>query len=369
MSSSSYHVKIYPAEMPLSADLQQWLNKHNSHAIFASYEWFHAVTCFKNQHDSCRDTQFEWLFVFQNDAPCVAMPLEKSGKKLKLITNFYTPYADIFFDSAMLNPHEAWELLFAQLNFAYPNWLSLEVAPLYSAQFDTLLALQTRTQISVFKYYFSANYSTQYTNFETYWNSRSSRLRNTYSRRLKTLAKQNYAIEIHSSVNEEIKQAYWQIYKQSWKVQEPSDDFINWLMHWADQQQRFKLGLLSINGVPAAFQLWLLDGTTAYIYKLAQDKQFDAFSPGTILTKYMIEQLSADNAVNSVDFLLGDDNFKALWMDNKTSVIGAEIINFSTISGKLLVALYKLRDYIKRTTGINFSSNRFVKLPPGDVNE
>lgn len=369
MSSSQHHVKIYPAEKPLPDDLQQWLNTHKAHAVFASYEWFYALTQFKNQHDSGNDTQFEWFFVFQADVLCLAAPLEKNGKKLKIVSNFYTPFIDIFFDNAILTPTQAWTLLFVQLNATYKNWRSLEIAPLYPLQCENLLAVQATLLVSIFKFHFSANYSTDYQNFETYWNCRSSRLRNTYQRRLKALAKQSFSIDIHSAVTEEIKQAYWQIYQQSWKVQEPSDDFINWLMQWADEQRRFKLGLLSINGVPAAFQLWLLDDETAYIYKLAQDKQFDAFSPGTILTKYMIEQLSETDAVRCIDFLLGDDEFKALWMDSKKNVVGAEIINRSTIAGKVLVAVYKLRDFVKQTTGINFSRKKLAKQHIGAADE
>lgn len=369
MTSSRYQPNRYPIGTPLPTNLEQWLTNHCSHPIFSSYEWFKAIAEFKNMHDGSQGTVFEWLFISQNNTPIVAVALEKTGKKLKIISNFYTPFTDIFFDSTLLDAQQAWLLLFAQFNAAYPNWLSLEIAPLYSRQFDTLSELQKQSQIAVFKYYYSVNYCTKYSDFETYWNSRSSMLKNTYQRRLKALSRQDYTIDIHSSVNEEIKQAYWQIYKQSWKVQEPSDDFINWLMQWADKQKRFKLGLLSIKGIPAAFQFWLLNNSTAYIFKLAQDKQFDVFSPGTILTNYMIEQLSSSNSIRHVDFLLGDDDFKALWMDSKTCVFGAEIINLATVRGKTLIAMYKLRDFIKRTTGINFSRKRFAKQSNGDANE
>lgn len=362
MSKNQRHtVNIYPAEHPLPEELQRWLNKNTAHTIFASCEWFVALSEFKKRYSCSKDTEFFWLFIFESDVLCLAAPMEKCGKKLRIISNFYTPFTDIFFDKTVLAAGQAWTLLLTQLNVACKNWLSLEVTPLFPEQFKAVAEVSDATAVTLFKYQFSVNYSTDYPDFATYWKRRSSRLKNTYKRKLNTLSKHNYSIDIYAKVTDEIKQAYWQIYQQSWKIQEPSTDFINWLMHWADGKQQFRLGLLRINGIPAAFQLWLLDGAKAYIFKLAQDKQFDTFSPGTILTKYMIEQLSESDAIRFIDFLLGDDAFKALWMDNKKNIIGVEIINQTTVTGKLLISLYKLRDFFKQTTGMIFSRNKVVE--------
>ncbi|MBZ9611734.1 GNAT family N-acetyltransferase [Rheinheimera maricola] len=362
MSKNRQHtVKIYPVEYTLPEELQKWLNKNTAHTIFASFEWFVELSKFKKLYGCNKDTEFFWLFIFESDVLCLAAPLEKCDKKLRIISNFYTPFTELFFDNTVLTAEQAWTLLLTQLNVACKNWRSLEIAPLISEQFKAISDVSGATAVSLFKYPLSVNYCTDYPDFATYWKSRSSRLKNTYKRRLNTLSKQNFSIDVYAKVTDEIKQEYWQIYQQSWKIQEPSTDFINWLMQWADGKQQFRLGLLRINGIPAAFQLWLLDGATAYIFKLAQDKQFDTFSPGTILTKYMIEQLSESDAIRFIDFLLGDDAFKALWMDNKKNIIGVEIINQITVTGKLLISMYKLRDFIKKTTGIIFSRNKVVE--------
>ncbi len=362
MSKNQQHnVNIYPAEYPLPEELKKWLSKNAAHTIFASFEWFVELSKFKKLYGCSKNTEFFWLFIYQSDVLCLAAPLEKSDKKLRIISDFYTPFTDIFFDKTVLSVEQAWALVLTKLNVACKNWRSLEITPLFPEQFKAVSEAAGVTAVSLFKYQFSVNYSTAYPDFATYWKRRSSRLKNTYKRRLNTLSKHNFSIDVYAKVTDEIKQAYWQIYQQSWKVQEPSTDFINWLMHWADGKQQFRLGLLRINGIPAAFQLWLLDGATAYIFKLAQDKQFDTFSPGTILTKYMIEQLSESDAIRCIDFLLGDDAFKALWMDKKKNVIGVEIINQTTITGKLLISMYRLRDFIKKTTGIIFPRKNVVE--------
>uniref|UniRef100_A0A486XQR5 BioF2-like acetyltransferase domain-containing protein n=1 Tax=Rheinheimera sp. BAL341 TaxID=1708203 RepID=A0A486XQR5_9GAMM len=357
----TYNTEVYQADKVLPEHLQLWLNKHNSHGIYSTCEWFYALSQFKKRHQHTAAVCYCWLFMFDQGVPCIAIALETNARKLKLITNFYTPFCDIFYDKTVLSHTDAWTIILNQLSINYPEWLSLEIAPVFPDQFAIIKTSTAILPVSTFQYHFSVNYHSNLTDFATYWSSRSSRLKNTYQRRLKTLAKHNSRLDIYTEFDEEVKQLYWQIYQQSWKIQEPSEDFINWLMVWAGQNKKLQLGVLRIDEQPAAFQLWLLEGNTASIYKLAQDKQFDSFSPGTVLTKSMIERLSEEHNVQRIDFLLGNDDFKSLWMDSKTDVVGIEIINQTSISGKAFALMYKLRDQIKQRTGINFSRRSVTK--------
>lgn len=357
----TYKSKVYPADKALPENLQLWLNNNNFHGTFSTYEWFFALSQFKSQHQNQAQTIYCWFFVFDDEEPRIAMAFEKNSTKLKAMSNFYTPFWDIFFDQSAYKQSEAWAILLHQLTSTYPDWLSLEVTPVFPLQLVQIQHAVSAFPLSMFQYSFSVNYQTQYSDFQNYWEQRSSKLKNTYQRRLKSLKKNNFNIDIFHKFSEEVKQIYWQVYQRSWKIPEPSKSFINWLMNWASQEQKLQLGVLYIDGHPAACQLWLLDKNTASIYKLAQDKNFDSFSPGTVLTKHMIEQLSERLNIRSVDFLLGNDEFKSLWMDSKTDVIGIEIINKKTFNGKILSCLYQLRDLIKKYTGINFSRNRIAK--------
>lgn len=356
-----YTTQVYPANEALPEHLQAWLKQHSAHSIYSTYEWFCSLSQFKKQHQETAAINYYWFFIFDNAAPCIAVALEQDKTKLKIITNFYTPFCDIFIDASVLNHSQAWAELLNQLISNNDKWLSLEVSPLYPEQFNTLSDAAKDLPVALFQYSYSVNYRSSFTDFASYWAGRSSKLQNTYQRRLKALTKQHFRLEVHSTACEKIKQIYWQIYQQSWKVKEPSEDFINWLIDWAADQQKLQLGILYINDVPAAFQLWLLEGKTASIYKLAQDKQFDAFSPGTVLTKQMIEQLSQHHGVRTIDFLLGNDDFKSLWMDCKTNVSGVEIINQRSLKGKVVALGYKLRDVIKQNTRISFHRKNINK--------
>jgi hypothetical protein len=368
-SASSFEVKIFAAEDTLPPALQQWLVLHQPHTVFASPDWYSSLIQFKQRHDCKPNTTFFWLFIFQSGKPYVAAPLEREGNKFRVVSNFYTPFIEIFFNNTMLDLTQAWSILINQLKSVKKDWLSIEVYPLFPGQLNTLLSLQKNENVCVFPYHYSANFSSELSSFSTYWANRPSRLKNTFKRRTKALQKLENSIEIHTEVTEAIRQDYWQIYNLSWKIQEPSREFINWLMNWAEAHSKLRLGILKINGQAAAFQLWLINGNTAYIYKLAQDKEKDTLSPGTVLTEHMIRHLADNDGVTRFDFLLGDDNFKSLWMDNKTEVMGAEIFNQANVLGVFLTRLYKLRDLIKLKTGINFSIKKFLKKTSGASDE
>lgn len=344
--SKQFHLQVFSACETLPLNLLQWLKTHQAHPIFTSPEWFIQLANFKKNNERNADTEYSWLVLFSFDKICVAAPLERKNNKFKIISNFYSPYTEIYYDQAILTLENAWSLLLTYIDDIYKNWLSIEVTPLYPKQAITLKSLQATTPVSVLIYNFSANFSSEFRTFEHYWSNRPSFLRNTHKRKLKALSGQ-FKIEIHSKLTDEVKKDYWQIYAQSWKLPEPSKEFINWLMQWADANNRLRLGILKINDQAAAFQLWLLESDTAYIFKLAQDKSKDNFSPGTILMEHMIRNLALQDKICRIDFLLGTDNFKNIWMEEHVEVTGAEIINKTTISGFLLISLYKLRDLIK----------------------
>ena len=60
---------------------------------------------------------------------------------------------------------------------------------------------------------------------------------------------------------------------------------------WPRISCRSRLGVATIEGVPAAAQIWLLSHDRATIFKLAHDPVFDRQSPGTLLTHWMLRLL------------------------------------------------------------------------------
>ena len=74
---------------------------------------------------------------------------------------------------------------------------------------------------------------------------------------------------------------------------------------------------------------------TAAIFKLAYNKDFTRFSPGTVLTAALLEHVICRDNVNTVDFLTGNDDYKKDWMSAKQPLYGIQLCNKRTWRGKL----------------------------------
>jgi ribosomal protein S18 acetylase RimI-like enzyme len=162
--------------------------------------------------------------------------------------------------------------------------------------------------------------------FAAYWEGRPSRLRNTVQRARKRLDKERDAsIELHVRPGPELEAAilsYQGVYGRSWKSAEPRADFIPALCRMATARGWLRLGLLRVDGEVLAAQLWLVQGGKAYIFKLAYVSGHERLSPGSILTAHLMAHVMESDGVAEVDFLSGDDAYKADWMTHRRERIG-----------------------------------------------
>jgi hypothetical protein len=55
----------------------------------------------------------------------------------------------------------------------------------------------------------------------------------------------------------------------------------------------------------------------ASIFKLAYDKAWRDYSPGSILTRYLMQQVIDSDKVHEIDFLTGNDAYKQEWMSER----------------------------------------------------
>ena len=120
------------------------------------------------------------------------------------------------------------------------------------------------------------------------------------------------------------------VYRQSWKQPEPRDDFIPSLIRLAAQKQWLRLGILRLQGRPVAAQIWIVKNAKASIFKLAYVEGFERFSPGSVLTAQLMRHVLDNDKVSEVDYLTGDDAYKADWMSHRRERWG--IIGFFKIS-------------------------------------
>jgi len=153
--------------------------------------------------------------------------------------------------------------------------------------------------------------------FEGYLASRPSRLKSTLKRKTKkVMGLSGAAMTVHDGKQdlERVLQAYEHVYKKSWKAPEPHTDFIPQLIRASAGKGHLRIGILSIESMPVAVHFWVVKHGVAFIYKLAHDKSFDHYSPGTVLMGHMVKHVMRNDEVKRLDFLSGDDTYKRDWM-------------------------------------------------------
>lgn len=207
--------------------------------------------------------------------------------------------------------------------------------------FEVLENAIAETGWKPFKFFCFGNwYLPVETDWKTYFNQREGLLRSTVKRKTKAFHAKGGRLEIISDATriEAGTQAYLSIYAKSWKKPEPHPDFIPSLINILAASKKLRLGIAWINDIPAAAQIWFIDGDKARIFKLAYDEDFSRDGVGTILTAHLMEQVIDRDQVKEVDYLIGDDPYKRQWMTHRRERWGIVAYNPKTLRGKLLFA-------------------------------
>lgn len=162
--------------------------------------------------------------------------------------------------------------------------------------------------------------------FATYWAQRPSALRNSVERGRRRLSKAGaWRIDLHSAKTPALDAAiaaFRDVYDKSWKASEPRSEFMPCLIRLAAEQGWLRLGVLWLENEPIAVQLWLVAGGKANIFKLAYVQGHEKLSAGSVLTAFLMKQVMDVDLVAEVDYLSGDDAYKADWMEARRERIG-----------------------------------------------
>jgi Acetyltransferase (GNAT) domain len=141
-------------------------------------------------------------------------------------------------------------------------------------------------------------------------------------------------------------EAYEEVYRRSWKPNEPFPRFNAGLMEEACRLGVLRLGICSQGGIPIAAQLWILSHGTATVLKLAHDEAHRALSPGTLLCAEMIAALLQEG-IQAIDFGRGDDPYKRLWAEHRRQRIGLILINPRRPAGLATLCRHDLGQAVK----------------------
>lgn len=171
----------------------------------------------------------------------------------------------------------------------------------------------------------------------SYLAGRPSKLRNTLRRAERAFArKPECVLDIIQEGGAELESAiaaFVEVYNRSWKPPEPFPEFIPGLCRLAISRGWLRLGIVRLGARPLAAQLWLVSGKTAYIVKLAYDRDFAQTSAGTVLTAALCRHVIDVDRVEQIDYLIGDDDYKQDWMGFRRERRGIIAYNLRCLRG------------------------------------
>ena len=186
-----------------------------------------------------------------------------------------------------------------------PRYAVLHFEPLAAdaALSDDLAAALRGAGLMTRRYFRFGNWydDTRGLSFRDYLARRPAALRNTFRRnsaRLAGAGAVRFALVQDRGALADALARYEQVYAASWKRSEPYPAFIRRLAAALAAAGALRLGLLYVDDRPVAAQVWLVQRGRAILYKLAHDRAFDAFSPGTVLTMRMLERLLDEEHVD-----------------------------------------------------------------------
>jgi len=265
---------------------------------------------------------------------------ESEARTLCSMTNFYAIEYSVSFANGAADRNAALAALLECIATERPRWHSVRLRllkdsdPVSQAAAEGLSAKRFTTS----RYFQYENWFLPVEgSFDEYYARRSSQVRNTIERKSKKLRKTHATeIVVHRSVGQALDAAisgFETIYNASWKQPEPHVTFIPALTRRAAELGILRLGLLRVDGQPAAAQLWLTCAGRAIIYKLAYDERFADLGVGSILSKELFRGAIDDDHVQEIDYGVGSESYKKDWMTACRRLEGLEAHNLHTLLG------------------------------------
>jgi len=255
--------------------------------------------------------------------------------------NYYTPEYNLSCADSGGNAYKYYAEFFQELRGYRWRWHEFILQAMLKDDVDALAEQLSRAKIPSIRFFCFANWylPVTFTDFDTYMNTRSSRVRNTVRRKTQAFKRlENTRIELLFKP-EQLSQAekdYAEVYNDSWKTPEPYPQFLVGLIRLAAEHGGLRMAIAYIGVEPVAAQFWIVADNTAYIYKLAYKEAYKSLGIGTVLTAALMQHVLDVDQVAAVDYLSGDDEYKKDWMTHRRERWGILVFNATTKLGCLL---------------------------------
>jgi CelD/BcsL family acetyltransferase involved in cellulose biosynthesis len=340
-------VQVFEGLQELPGSFRGLFEEAGQQSIFLALPWFQN---FVRTAMATEDRARVYAAVGAQGTPAGMLLMRNSRsssslRKLESLGNYYTCFYAPHLASPAIRSRETLRAITQAIAEEKPHWDTVELKPLdnQSRAFPELVEAFKAAGFVVQTYFSFGNWYLPVNgrSFAEYSQSLPSALKNTLSRKRKKLEKTGRAkIEIVTGGQglDAAIDAYMKVYLSSWKQPEPYPEFVPGLIRMCAQMGALRLGLIYVDGEPAAAQLWIVHHGNALIYKLAYDERFADLSVGTILSATLFEHALDVDKVAEVDYLSGDDAYKKDWMSQRRERWGILALNPRTPRGLLAIA-------------------------------
>ncbi|MFO8023674.1 GNAT family N-acetyltransferase [Thiohalophilus sp.] len=336
------------SQLPESA--KELFAQGEKHSVFLSRVWFENLTAFGLDEKpslslACVETEDKMLAI---------LPLVKSpANTCHALKHRYTPFYSLLL--ANDEQSEILDCLVEGLSQMPVHALLLEPV---SNKDRRVERLQRRMQAAGFRCdhnfrLYNWIYRIQGQSYAEYMFSRPSRLRNTLDRKKRKLDRE-HGYEIRLFTGQEVPEAmsdYYAPYNASWKANEQYVDFLNGIVAGFSQFGWTRLAVLYVQGQPVAAQLWFVAHGKANIFRLAYDEVWKPYSPGSILTSFLMEYVIDVDGVEEIDFLTGNDAYKQDWMSERRERFALSCVRNLKNRGRREQFLISLKSLFKGALG------------------
>ena len=314
----------------------------NALPIFMQSDWF---LSFENYLIDDKDSPQFLRYIPDNETnafiPFYAQLLIKKfhTKQLFSMTNYYSPFFSMVNygrDKASIS-----ELILTHKSI-FLEYDEIYIQPLYENDAVEYIEVLASIGLKCFPHIQTVNwFHDDIDCFDTFHKRISKNMRNN-TRRAKKHIDEEGGFKIEISCLDALEQKlldYHAVYSDSWKQEEPYPEFINQIARTAASKNQLRLGIIYHNDIAVAAQMWFIDATTAYIFKLSYKEAYAERSIGNILTMALCRHTIEIDKVSTIDFLTGNDSYKKRWMTKNRNLIALKVTNPKRILG--LMGTYK----------------------------
>ncbi len=308
-----------------------------------------------------RDRRKTYFVALGNDDETrhdLILPLIREKREIKSMANFYTGlYGPIWNGKNRSEKRDALDRAFKTVLKDKVDSIRLQPLDKDGEDYELIFEALRRNHCLAVKYFCFGNWylPCKDLSYGKYMDSLSSRLKNTIKRKTKKFAKDGGSVVLYddkSGANEAVA-AYCQVYDRSWKQKETYPDFIRKLAFAAAGRDALRIAVARMGEKPVAAQFWIVCKGKGYIYKLAYDEAYSAYSPGTILSNFLFEKALEQGEIHEIDYLIGDDGYKKDWMSHRRERWGIAAFNCKSVlglaKGTRHVGAEKFKKIVRRT--------------------